>query len=207
MTTAPAFLESAWSAQDLSCRRGERSLFRGLSFTLAPGRLSEVTGPNGSGKSTLLRLLAGFCAADEGRISTARGESAEARAGACAYLGHRDGLKAPLTPRETLRFSAELAGRVADVNAALSDCGLAAQADLPCAYLSAGQRRRLALARLAVLHRPVWLLDEPLAALDEAGRALLRTRLSAHLAQGGLAAAATHDPILPGAAQIHLSGA
>lgn len=189
---------------DLACRRAGRLVFTGLGFRLGPGDALVVSGRNGAGKSTLLSVLAGLVRPEAGRIVV--DPSTEERRKHIHLLGHRDGLKAQLTPAENLRFGAALLGRgglsIAD---ALSRVGLAGAADLPAAYLSAGQRRRLCLARLLVARRPIWLLDEPTSALDGDGQALLETLMAEHRAAGGAIVAATHAPLpLPGARMLQL---
>jgi heme exporter protein A len=157
-----------------------------------------VEGANGSGKTSLLRVIAGFLAPAAGRIviKDASGESddAEERGKTIGWLGHLDGLKPQLTVIEQLNFFAHLYGKAADA-LLLEQVGLARQADLPCRYLSAGQRRRLALARLLAGQRPVWLLDEPFAALDVSGQALIGQLMARHCGNGGIIIAATHDPL------------
>jgi heme exporter protein A len=175
----------------IGCVRGGREVLRGVSFSIVAGQLLLVTGANGAGKTTLLRLIAGLlpCSAGELRLDKMETPIAEQ----AHYLGHRDSLKPALTVLENLNFWAAFLG-ASDASAAtgLARVGLGALSDFPAAYLSAGQRRRLALARLLVVPRPLWLLDEPTAALDTAGQDLLATILRDHLAQGGLAVAATH---------------
>ena len=212
---------SALTAENIACARGERRLFDGLSFTLRAGQALAVEGANGAGKTSLLRLLAGFLAPFAGRVvvRTAEGDSdeAETRARLVGWLGHQDGLKPQMTVREQLVFYARLysaplrpshlggatgtspagaprAGE-ADLISLLEQVGLSRQADLPCRYLSAGQKRRLALARLLVSNRPLWLLDEPFAALDSAGQALVADLMARHCGEGGIVIAATHDPL------------
>jgi heme exporter protein A len=186
------------TAERLACARGERRLFADLSFIVRAGQALAVEGANGAGKTSLLRLLAGFLAPVAGRVVVrdAGGESdeAEARGRRIGWLGHHDGLKPQLTAREQLDFYAALFGRRADGDA-LAQVGLSRQADLPCRYLSAGQKRRLALARLLVSQRPLWLLDEPFAALDAAGQALVAQLMARHCGQGGIIIAATHEPL------------
>lgn len=190
------------SLQSLSCRRGGRLLFRGLSVELGPGAALMVRGPNGSGKSSLLRLLAGFLDA-EGRIlwrDAAEQDWEETGCGSrAAYLGHVNGVKPQLTVTENLRFWTALAGAgPADAGAALDLMGLAALEDMQARLLSAGQQRRLALCRLGVSGRPLWLLDEPEAALDDASRAALLRLVAGHRAAGGIAVIASHTmPDLP----------
>ena len=188
------------TAEKLACARGERRLFDGLSFRVRAGQALAVEGANGAGKTSLLRLIAGFLAPAAGRIlvKTAAGESddAEERGRQVGWLGHLDGLKPQMTVNEQLSFYARLhAMRDADLGAVLAQVGLARQAELPCRYLSAGQRRRLALARLLVSRRPLWLLDEPFAALDTSGQALVSHLMARHCGDGGIIIAATHDPL------------
>jgi heme exporter protein A len=183
----------------LSCRRGGRPVFEALSFGLAGGELLALTGRNGSGKTTLLRALALLVTADAGRIRW-RGEDVvrdrEAWRGRIAWLGHLDGLKGDLSVRENLSVAARLRGEPLDrIDQALASFDLAALARREVRTLSAGQRRRVALARVASAHAPLWLLDEPLNALDAPSQAALRAVLGRHLAAGGLAIAATHAPI------------
>jgi len=186
------------TAEKLACARGERRLFDGLSFTVRAGQALAVEGANGAGKTSLLRLLAGFLAPAAGRVvvKDAEGETtdAELRGKRVGWLGHHDGLKPQLTVREQLDFYAALYAQRADAGV-LDQVGLARQAELPCRYLSAGQKRRLALARLLVSQRPLWLLDEPFAALDTSGQALVAQLMARHCGQGGILIAATHEPL------------
>jgi heme exporter protein A len=193
-------------AKGLACWRGERAVFAGLSFAMAPGGALLLTGPNGAGKSTLLRVLAGLIPAAEGRLLW-RGEDALAdRAGHAArlrYLGHGDALKPALTARENLGFYARLWG--GEVAPALDALGLSELADLPARVLSSGQKRRLALARLALAPADLWLLDEPTVGLDAASVARLGALLAAHRGRGGIVLAATHLPLpLPDAGELRL---
>jgi heme exporter protein A len=179
------------AAEDLACARGERPVFSGLSFELTGGEALAVTGPNGAGKSTLLRCLAGLLPALEGRV-TLDGAGDAPRRESVHYLGHLDALKPVLTVRETLAFWRKLHGGAGDLDEALEAVGLKELEDVPAGCLSAGQRRRVALARLLAAPRPVWLLDEPTSALDAAAQARLGELMAAHRAQGGLVVAATH---------------
>ena len=185
--------------ENLTCRRGDRLIFAGLSCRVAAGGVLLVTGANGSGKSSLLRVLATLLTPAAGRLLWDGAPVAEALPryrGALHYLGHLDALKPALSPRETLLFWAAQRGTGPQhVNAALTAFGLEAIADWPCRWLSAGQRRRVALARLAAAPVPVWLLDEPTAALDRDGEERLTTALARHRAGGGRAVIATHAPI------------
>ncbi len=174
-------------------------LFRGLSFSLAAGRALSLEGPNGAGKTSLLRLIAGFLRASAGTVRLRTdGEDvtdAEERGKFIGWLGHHDGVKPQLLVREQLAFWAALYESAQDLDAAMAAFGLMALADLPGQYLSAGQKRRLALARLKLSGRPLWLLDEPLAALDTAGKALVADAVNAHCASGGMVLAATHEAL------------
>jgi len=186
------------TAEKLACARGDKKLFDGLNFRVTAGQALAVEGANGAGKTSLLRVIAGFLAPVAGRliVKDAQGESddAEERGKVIGWLGHLDGLKPQLTVLEQLTFFAHLYRKAADASL-LEQVGLARQADLPCRYLSAGQRRRLALARLQVSQRPLWLLDEPFAALDAAGQALVAQLMARHCGAGGIIIAATHDPL------------
>ncbi len=187
--------------EEVSCRRGDRLLFSGLSFAAAPGSLSAVTGPNGSGKTSLLRMIAGLLKPEAGTLHVSDGSDAVA-ADLLHYLGHHDALKSQMTARENLTFAARWFGARHDPDTALERLGLTRQADLPVGYFSAGQRRRTALARCWMLGRPLWLLDEPTSALDVAGRALVIEMMAAHAASGGTVIAATHEPLGPTATEI-----
>jgi heme exporter protein A len=186
------------TAEKLACTRGDKKLFEGLSFRVKAGQALAVEGANGAGKTSLLRMIAGFLAPVAGRIviKTAEQESddAEERGKSIGWLGHHDGLKPQLTVREQLDFFAHLYRSMAEANI-LAQVGLSRQADLPCRYLSAGQRRRLALARLLASKRPLWLLDEPFAALDASGQALVAHLMARHCGDGGIIIAATHEPL------------
>jgi heme exporter protein A len=205
-------------ARALRVERGGRTIFANLTFSLAAGEALLVLGPNGAGKSTLLRALAGLLPLAAGEIVFA--PRTEAGGAALAhYVGHADALKASLTIAENLAFwSAMLAageasadngfgGRAAlSADAALARFCLGEIADLPAAYLSAGQKRRAALARLLTVPRPIWLLDEPLTALDTVGQAILTALIEDHLAHGGMLIAATHAPLAIDARLIDLGG-
>jgi heme exporter protein A len=184
------------SGHDLRCVRGEREVFSGLHFDVAAGQALVVTGRNGAGKTTLLRLMAGLLAPAGGRIELAGGAPDLSVAEQAHYLGHHDALKPALSVRENLQFwHAFLSGSDTPVGPALDAVGLGALADLPAGYLSAGQRRRLSIARLLTAARPVWLLDEPTAALDAAGQERLADLMRDHLRDGGIIVAATHAPL------------
>ncbi len=184
----------------LDLQRGFRRLVTGFDLTCAPGDIIALQGPNGSGKTTLLRAIAGFHTAAAGRITLSRTQGAqiEEAGEVLSFLGHQDPIKAGEKLIDQLCFWADLCGanreRVRDT---LARVGLTKQADLQGGVLSAGQRKRAALARLLLEDRAIWLLDEPASPLDQEGRALLGTLLDQHAKQGGIILAAVHDP-LPG---------
>jgi heme exporter protein A len=193
-------------AQELACWRGERAVFAGLSFTLAPGGALLLTGANGAGKSSLLRLLAGLIPVAEGRLLW-DGQDALAdrvtHAARLRYLSHADALKPSLTARENLDFYARLWG--GEAGPALAALGLGELAELPARVLSSGQKRRLALARLALAPAAIWLLDEPTVGLDATSVERLGLLLARHRDAGGMVLAATHLPLpLPGAGELRL---
>ena len=187
-------------AANLECVRGERRLFSGVGFSLAPGALLRVTGSNGSGKTSLIRILCGLLEPAAGEVRW-KGESIRAlREEYCrhlAHVGHANALKDDLTAAENLAFTCGIAGltvRQERVHAALGRFGLAGRERLPVRALSQGQRRRAALARLAVGEaQPLWILDEPFAALDAAGIDLVQSLAGEHLARGGMVVLTTHQ--------------
>jgi heme exporter protein A len=193
---------------NLRCLRGNRVVFSGLALEVAGGEALAVTGANGAGKSSLLRLLAGLVRLAEGRITLEGGNADLNVAEQAHYLGHLDPLKPSLSVAENLQFWNGFLGAAATAGApALAAVGLGELAALPAAYLSAGQRRRLSLARLVSVHRPVWLLDEPTSALDAKGRALLTDLMRDHLASGGIIVAASHEPFgLGRVSELRLEG-
>jgi len=200
-----------FEVRDIRVERGGRRVLDGLSFALAPGEALIVTGPNGAGKSTLLRVLAGLLPLKQGRIAIGGAEDPPPCAELAHYVGHADGNKASLTAAENLSFWAAMLrsrqgrGTSLPPAEALTAFALAHASDLPVAVLSAGQKRRVALARLLVAPRPIWLLDEPLNALDAASQARLSHLMHAHLGQGGMIVAATHSALdLPNARQLTL---
>lgn len=180
----------------LTLSRGERVLFRDLSLSLAAGEAVALTGANGAGKTSLLRALAGFIRPDAGTIAFAEADPAEARRRHIHWLGHLDGLKGARRAREELTFQAQWLGAdAAGIAAAVDVLALEPLLDLEVRQLSAGQRRRLAFARLIAAPRPVWLLDEPFAPLDARWRAALGLLMQAHVDKGGAILAAVHDPL------------
>jgi heme exporter protein B len=190
------------SGTNLACIRGGIPIFQDVNFAIGAGQALLVTGPNGSGKTTLLRLIAGLIRPAKGHVTLA-GLDPEASIGEEAhYLAHQDAFKPSLTVAENLRFWNGFLGRAAPLEAALAAVRLDSLAGLPAAYLSAGQRRRLSLARLLAVHRPIWLLDEPTTALDAGGQALLAQIMRDHLASGGIIVGATHGPLDVGEAAV-----
>jgi heme exporter protein A len=190
---------------DLAAERGGEPVFDGIGFQVRAGEALVVTGPNGAGKSTLLRVLAGLLQASKGRIAL-DGTDLPSVAAASHWLGHRDAMKPALTVAENLRFWRDFLGEpLLDIDEALARVGLPNIGNLPYAYLSAGQRRRAAAARLLVSHRPIWLLDEPTAALDAASEQRFAGLMREHLAGGGIIVAATHQPLgLDGALTLRM---
>lgn len=184
------------SAVNLACHRGGRDVFTGVNFAVGGGEVLAITGRNGAGKSSLLRTIVGLVRVAHGSLSLDGGHPELTIAEQAHYLGHQDALKPSLSVVENLRFWAGFLGhRAADTGAALAAVGLDPLADLPAAYLSAGQRRRLSIARLLAVKRPIWLLDEPMSTLDAAAQERLAGLMREHLAEGGLALAATHGPL------------
>ena len=184
------------SLADVAIRRGGRRLFSGLNLELAAGEACALTGPNGAGKTSLLRAVAGLVRIEAGEIGFGGAEPGEARAQGLHLAGHLDGLKPARTAREELAFWARWSGSgAAAALGAAETLGLEPLLDLEVRRLSAGQRRRLALARLVAAPRPLWLLDEPLSPLDARWRKRFGELMAAHLAGGGLILAAVHDPL------------
>jgi heme exporter protein A len=182
------------TADEIACHRGGREVFAGLSFGVGRGEALQVVGPNGAGKSSLLRVIAGLVALSGGKLSLEGGGDASIGERA-HYLGHQDAVKGALTVAENLEFWTRYLGGRGRIAAALDAVGLASLAALPASYLSAGQRRRLSLARLITVKRPLWLLDEPTSSLDASAQKMLTALMQAHLTSGGLIVAASHGPI------------
>jgi heme exporter protein A len=203
----PKLPPDAFAARGLACRRGERMVFTGLDFDLSTGGALLLTGANGSGKSSLLRLMAGLTPPESGLLAwdgAAIGEDRAAHRARLHYVGHADALKPHLTVAETVAFWAAMRGERLSADA-LDRFRLGALADFPCRILSAGQRRRVALARLAASHAPLWLLDEPTTGLDSDAVADLTRLVAEHRAEGGRVALATHAPLaLDGAQTVAL---
>jgi len=195
------------SGRSVRCVRGGREVFSSLDFETSSGEALAVIGPNGSGKTSLLRLIAGLLTIADGSIGLEGGETELTLPEQSHYLGHRDALKSALSVMENLSFWRDfLGGEVFDAGASLAAVGLDHAAHLPAAYLSAGQRRRLSIARLLVVRRPVWLLDEPTNALDTAGQSMFAALMGDHLSRGGLIVAATHTPLGLAARELRIGG-
>ena len=201
------------TVSDLAARRGEDLIFSGISFALQVGEALIVTGRNGSGKSTLIRVIAGLLASETGQVTVSVDGAAIPRAAeACHYLGHRNAMKREMTVEENLafwkRFMGDFAGGagVGPADAA-AQLGLAELLHLPFGYLSAGQQRRMAMAKLLCAGRPVWLLDEPTAAVDAQSEELFAGLMRGHLARGGIIVAATHQDLgIEGAKKLEMKG-
>jgi heme exporter protein A len=196
-------------ADRLACIRGGRTLFSELSFVVEPGNALLLMGPNGAGKTSLIRIVAGLLAPVAGRVGLDGGERDRGLAEQCHYVGHLNAVKASLTVEENAGFWARyLGGAEVHTERALVAFGLAALRDIPVGYLSAGQKRRLGLARVLLAERPIWLLDEPTASLDAAAQEMLASAVNAHMAGGGLVVAATHMALpFAGAHKLHLGAA
>jgi heme exporter protein A len=192
----------------IRCVRGGREVFSRLDFEVSSGEALAVTGPNGSGKTSLLRLIAGLLTVADGSIGIEDGEAELTLPEQAHYLGHRDPLKPALSVTDNLAFWRDyLGGEAFDPAESLAAVGLDHAARLPAAYLSAGQRRRLSIARLLAVKRPVWLLDEATSALDTAGQKLFAALMGDHLARGGLIVAATHAPLGIAVRELRIGGA
>jgi heme exporter protein A len=184
------------AARKIGCQRGGRTIFRDISFSLAPGEALLVSGPNGAGKTSLLRQIAGLLPLAGGELRLEGASADAALPELCHYVGHLNAVKPSLSVNENLRFWGEFLGSNGEETSnALAAFGLVALAELPAGLLSAGQKRRLALARLLAARRPIWLLDEPQSSLDTASLNLLDAAIKAHLARGGIAVTASHTPL------------
>jgi heme exporter protein A len=188
----------------LACQRGHKAIFSGIGFSVGGGEALLLLGPNGAGKSSLLRIIAGLLRPLAGQIVLEGGDHERTIAEQAHYLGHQDALKPSLSLVENLRFWTQFLGAAPGLEPleALEAVGLVELCDLPAGYLSAGQRRRLSLARLICAKRPLWLLDEPSSALDTNGQERLLSLMRAHLGAGGLLLAATHAPLGLAPAQV-----
>jgi len=186
-------------ASDVAIFRGDHCLFSQLNLSLGSGQVLQVSGDNGSGKTTLLRGLCMFVPLEEGSVKWRGVSLPEKRDRYCSeltYLGHHEGLKGDLSVIENLRASASLSdSNVSTIAESIERVGLANQAELPCRSLSAGQRRRVSLARLLIAATPLWILDEPLTSLDLHGKELVESLLVEHVANGGLVVYTTHQPL------------
>ncbi|MBB3542753.1 MULTISPECIES: heme ABC exporter ATP-binding protein CcmA [unclassified Rhizobium] len=200
-------------AANLAARRGEDLIFEGLSFGLEAGQALVLTGKNGSGKSTLLRVVAGLLRQERGTVSftDSHGDTHKRVGEISHYLGHRNAMKSELTVAENLefwrRFLGQMHGPSVSIDEAAAAVGLEGITHLPFGYLSAGQQRRFAFAKLLIAYRPVWILDEPTAALDTSGDRLFAELIEAHRRNGGIVLAATHQPLgLEGVQELRMTG-
>ena len=181
-------------ADNLSCERGGRLVFQGLSFDINAGELAELRGANGAGKSSLLRLVAGLNSTSSGALTLEGGEAEGTIAEHCHYIGHAEANKPALTVRENIEFWRAFLGGAKTPNA-YSAFGLEELADDQTLLLSSGQKHRLALTRLVIAYRPIWLLDEPTVGLDTASTQTLQNQMHKHLKTGGIVIAATHSEL------------
>ncbi|MCB1441238.1 MAG: heme ABC exporter ATP-binding protein CcmA, partial [Nitratireductor sp.] len=191
------------TARGLACQRAGRVVFRDLDFSVGAGEAMALRGRNGAGKTSLLRVIAGLVPAAAGSLDLQGGEADASIGEQCHFVGPMSAIKPVLTVRENLDFWRRFQGGSGSVSEALDRVGIGNLAGLPARYLSAGQQRRLALAVLVATRRPVWLLDEPLNALDADGAAMLNDLMRAHLGDGGIVIAATHADIDAGTRTLH----
>jgi len=200
-TSTPGGIATILEVVNLECVRGDRRLFRDVSFSLGPGTLLQLTGPNGSGKTSLLRIICGLMSPESGEIRWQGAQIrtlAEEYSRSITYLGHRIAVKEELNSLENLSIASGLAGcelSPDQAKAALARVGLAGRERLPARFLSEGQRRRSALARLINCNTALWLLDEVLASLDQAAIVLIESLIGEHLSRGGMAIVATHQEL------------
>lgn len=187
-------------ARDLACSRNEKLLFHGLHFDVQAGQLLMIEGENGSGKTSLLKALCGFILPDEGEVIWGGNDirdNMDEYLAAIHYVGHTNGIKHGLTCTENLKVAAALAAHdgSADIPTVLQQYGLAEQADVPAQVLSSGQRRRLALARFALSHAAIWIMDEPFTSLDAQGKTFVKEQMLRHLSGGGIIVLTSHEPV------------
>jgi len=195
------------SGRGVRCIRGGREVFAGLDFHVETGEALAIVGANGAGKTSLLRQVAGLLSIAAGTIELDGGDAELTLIEQAHYLGHRDAMKPALTVTENLTFWADfLGGEVTDPAECIAAVGLGHAAQLPAGFLSAGQRRRLSIARLLAVWRPIWLLDEPTSALDLASQRIFAGLMANHLARGGLIVAATHAPLGIAARELVIGG-
>jgi heme exporter protein A len=198
-------------ADRLTGARGGRTLFSGLSFAVDGGEALLLKGPNGAGKTTLIRMIVGLLAPAAGRIALEGGDAELSVGEQCHYVGHLNAVKSSLTVEENARFWCRFLDVEEEsdrIEPALASFGLAELGDMPAGYLSAGQRRRLGLARVLLAERPIWLLDEPTVSLDRDAQGMLGVAVNEHVAAGGLVVAATHVPLgFAGSRELELAGA
>ncbi|MEX2353864.1 MAG: cytochrome c biogenesis heme-transporting ATPase CcmA [Gammaproteobacteria bacterium] len=199
-TSTSGHSQSSLGVNGLACSRGEETLIRNINFTVHEGELLQIEGENGSGKSTLLKTLCGFIAPDAGEILWGGVDIKTVMDDYLAgmhYVGHSNGIKLGLTCHENLKVASALAGavRTTDLVYVLDQYGLVSHADTPAQFLSSGQRRRLALARLSVCQAQIWILDEPFTSLDENGKVFVKAIFAQHLASGGIIIMTSHENI------------